>query len=322
MTAVDTTTGELVPLPTSGPPARVSPELLAAQVAEVKELMRAVLVDGTDYGRIPGTPKPALFKSGAEMLLQWARLGHRLEQVEVEADEYGKHGVTYRCVVYSLADPTVVRATCDGYCGYDEPDRDAHTTRSGKSVPRSPWNTIIKMAQKRALVGATLQATATSGLFTQDVEDLPPHHAEEDWFVVNGWPGGDPDERAAHVALVETLKSAPPAVQQAFRQWRTDAGIDLAKRLTRSEFDACRRQYETLVGDQPASDEEVTPAEIVAEVTADTAGDGDAITEEICVFCHEVVDPFEEKVEGRGLVFTADGDAAHAKCRDEAADPF
>jgi hypothetical protein len=35
-------------------------------------------------------------------------------------------------------------------------------------------NTISKMAQKRAHVGATLNATGASRIFTQDVEDLPP----------------------------------------------------------------------------------------------------------------------------------------------------
>lgn len=35
-------------------------------------------------------------------------------------------------------------------------------------------NTIVKMAVKRALVAATLLATATSGLFTQDMEDMGP----------------------------------------------------------------------------------------------------------------------------------------------------
>jgi hypothetical protein len=35
-------------------------------------------------------------------------------------------------------------------------------------------NTILKMAQKRALVAATLIATGGSGIWTQDLEDLPP----------------------------------------------------------------------------------------------------------------------------------------------------
>jgi len=40
----------------------------------------------------------------------------------------------------------------------------------------NPWdldNTLIKMACKRALVAATLNATAASDIFTQDIEDMP-----------------------------------------------------------------------------------------------------------------------------------------------------
>ena len=44
------------------------------------------------------------------------------------------------------------------------------------------YNTILKMAKKRAFVDATLTATAASNIFTQDVEDMPsvqrrPEHA-------------------------------------------------------------------------------------------------------------------------------------------------
>lgn len=35
------------------------------------------------------------------------------------------------------------------------------------------WNTVLKMAKKRAHVDAAITATASSDLFTQDVEDLP-----------------------------------------------------------------------------------------------------------------------------------------------------
>lgn len=39
--------------------------------------------------------------------------------------------------------------------------------------PYDVENTLVKMATKRAYVDATLRATATSGLFTQDLEDAP-----------------------------------------------------------------------------------------------------------------------------------------------------
>ncbi len=46
----------------------------------------------------------------------------------------------------------------------------------------NPWdldNTIMKMACKRALVAATLNATAASDIFTQDVEDMPEGTVQE-----------------------------------------------------------------------------------------------------------------------------------------------
>jgi hypothetical protein len=47
----------------------------------------------------------------------------------------------------------------------------------------NPWdldNTIMKMACKRALVAATLNATAASDIFTQDLEDMPDGTAGQD----------------------------------------------------------------------------------------------------------------------------------------------
>lgn len=41
------------------------------------------------------------------------------------------------------------------------------------------YNTVLKMATKRALVHATLNTTAASDMFTQDVEDLPREDAPE-----------------------------------------------------------------------------------------------------------------------------------------------
>jgi hypothetical protein len=45
--------------------------------------------------------------------------------------------------------------------------------------PADYYNTAVKMACKRALVAATLNATAASDIFTQDVEDMPEEVREE-----------------------------------------------------------------------------------------------------------------------------------------------
>lgn len=163
---------------------------------QLRDMMRAVLKEDVDFGVIPGTgTKPSLLKPGAEKLLQWFGFGHATERSEVERDADGARvGVTYRCTVTkAMQDGRVVTvATCEGYAGYDE-DRfyttaeqaaekeKANARRYKRDVNlakcveyRAPWNSVIKMAQKRALVGAALQATSASTLFTQDIEDMQP----------------------------------------------------------------------------------------------------------------------------------------------------
>ena len=56
------------------------------------------------------------------------------------------------------------------------------------------WNTVVKMAEKRARVDAVLAVTGASALFTQDVEDVPPPAA--------------PAEPPASGGLVEEAKQA------------------------------------------------------------------------------------------------------------------
>lgn len=159
--------------------------------------MRAVLREGDDYGVIPGTSstKPTLLKSGSEKLLQWFGFGHEMQRTEIERDADGnKVGVTYRCVVTKSlpAGLVVTTASCEGYAGYDEDrfftsalaaeQRERANAQRYQRAPnptkmvehRAPWNTVIKMAQKRALVGAALQACGASSLFTQDMEDQAP----------------------------------------------------------------------------------------------------------------------------------------------------
>ena len=158
----------------------------------LRDMMKAVLHEGTDYGVIPGTNKPSLLKPGAEKLLQWFGFGHAMERVEIEHDPGGARlGVTYRCTVNKAMPDgrVIIVATCEGYAGYDE-ERFFQTAEQARAKEennarkyrrqvnenkcveyRAPWNSVIKMSQKRALVGSALQATSGSTLFTQDVED-------------------------------------------------------------------------------------------------------------------------------------------------------
>jgi hypothetical protein len=186
---------------------RHTPEQLQAWVKQLDEVRRAVLQKGTDYDVIAGgRNQDVLFKPGAEKLLMIAGLGVHMCQIPTTIP--GHDGLTYRCSVTRQQPGATwacgqcgetasvsIRAQCEGYAGYDE-DRyfqplaqrkakaeaderrfaaaDERAVKSWKweSITedyKAPLNTLMKMAQKRALVGATLNALAASGLFTQDL---------------------------------------------------------------------------------------------------------------------------------------------------------
>lgn len=182
-TEIDVVTGEIMPagLITS----RLSPAETRERAQWVREVTGAALTKDVDYGVIPGTDKPALLKPGAEMLLLAAGLGFTITKID-DDDSRNHRGVTYRCTVKR---GDMVVAECDGYAGYDESrfytsaadaeaKERANAERYRRQVNtskfteyRAPWNSVMKMAQKRALVGAALNAVAGSGLFTQDLDD-------------------------------------------------------------------------------------------------------------------------------------------------------
>ncbi len=85
--------------------------------------------------------------------------------------------------------PTIIKGKADygggwlcfakkGGCGAKFNDGDKAIEAQATGQAENPdladcYNTCLKMAQKRAFVGAVLTATAASDIFTQDVEDLP-----------------------------------------------------------------------------------------------------------------------------------------------------
>ncbi len=178
----------------------MTPESAKAMDDQVRRCTEAVLREGTDYGVIPGTNgEKSLWRPGAQKLLQWFGLGYTCDRVEVERDDDGrKHGITYKCTVARrLPDGTLdIKATCEGTADYDEKkfyktaeqvQRDAEdrerinadkyrrvarpTKWQGLPEYRADWNALMKRAQKRAIVGAVVDATAAGGIFADREED-------------------------------------------------------------------------------------------------------------------------------------------------------
>lgn len=187
----------------------LKPEQVLEQVNLIQHVMSKVMQDKVHYGTIPGCgDKPTLLKPGAEKLLLTFRLASKYEVVHsIESDTMIMYRV--RCDLVHINSGNFV-GSGEGACNSKESKYRYRTENTGKEVPKEYWekrdssllggsqfstrkndgtwwimhkvehdnhwdnqNTILKMAEKRALVAAILNATAASDIFTQDIEDMP-----------------------------------------------------------------------------------------------------------------------------------------------------
>lgn len=209
----------------------IMPVLVVEQMRErrrlMQELVRDALVREVDFGVIPGTTKPTLFKSGAEKLCTFFGLSVRLACLDAQEDWLGEaHGgepffsYRYRATInrgdllvaeaegsctswesrYRYRDskrccpqcgqPAIIKGKAEygggwvcfkkqGGCGAKF--REGDQAIEGQAIGRvanpdviDQVNTVQKMAQKRAMIAATLIAVNASDFFTQDLDDLHP----------------------------------------------------------------------------------------------------------------------------------------------------
>jgi hypothetical protein len=153
----------------------LDPSQAALLADQVRDMTRAVLVDGVDYGPPwPGQQKKVLLKPGAERLAQWFGLGVELRRGETIMDprKNTRVGVYASC---RLTKRGAVTHEVERYAGRDE-----------SKFAKAPWDTIVAMAEKRALVAAIRIATGTSGLFDEEGEGWdaraerdPEHYGDE-----------------------------------------------------------------------------------------------------------------------------------------------
>lgn len=138
-----------------------------------------------DYGIIPGSKKKSLLKPGAEKLLKLFKLGCRNRQVDKVIDRSANFAMfTYRSEIFCLRSGVVV-ADCEGSTNSQENKYRERTVWKKKELPNGQeisesskeetpvcdiLNTLMKMTQKRSMIGATIIATAASDYFTQDME--------------------------------------------------------------------------------------------------------------------------------------------------------
>jgi hypothetical protein len=164
----------------------------------VQEVMRGIMKKDTHYGTIPGTPKPTLYKPGAEVLCVTFRIAQEYQIIDLSDALTARFRVT--CVGRHQVSGIVLGEGV-GECSSAEEKykwRKAVCTEEFDLMPESMrrlkfsmWNnklekkiqvrteaadlsnTVLKMACKRAMIAMTLNVTAASDIFTQDIEDLP-----------------------------------------------------------------------------------------------------------------------------------------------------
>jgi hypothetical protein len=234
--------------------ARYMPTLTVKQFTEresqLKEL-KAMLVEGTDYGTIPGTPKPTLYQAGAQKICAFFGYAPSYTVEEIEDWDGSRHGgeplfyYKYTCTLMkdgkpvgqgtgscnsweskyryrwssdapanvegvvtrdgTISEPQFAVTKAETSGPYGKPaqywDRFKEAVKDGTAkkgtrekkgggtmdtweiggklyrIPNEGFpdiiNTVQKIAQKRAYVGACLSATGASQYFTQDIEDMP-----------------------------------------------------------------------------------------------------------------------------------------------------
>lgn len=185
--------------------ALVSAQEIRARVNAIQEVMQAVMKEDVHYGKIPGTPKPTLFKPGAEVLCATFSIAPSYRIEDLSTADHVRYRIT--CVGTHQQSSTVLGegvGECstgeEKYCWraavcseeFDDTPVNLRRVKYAKvwneqtrrkdgvsrvqqirTQPADLANTVLKMACKRAHVAMTLNVTAASDIFTQDIEDLP-----------------------------------------------------------------------------------------------------------------------------------------------------
>ena len=120
-----------------------------------------------DFGVIPKTKKPSLFKSGAEKIAMGYGL---LQQYEIESkiEQTGKDAMFYYLIKCNLVKVVngVSYVLTSGYGSANTMEK-----RNGFNGAYDAANSTLKMAMKRALVAAAIAISGVSDAFTQDMEN-------------------------------------------------------------------------------------------------------------------------------------------------------
>ena len=159
----------------AGEKQELSVEDLQGQAAKVQAALKAVMKKGEHYGTIGGVNKPFLFKAGAEKLGFMFRLAPSFE-IQKQDHEHGHREYSVVCTLTHIPTGDLVAqgvgscSTLEGKYRYRNVYENGSKNRIENPNIADTYNTILKMAKKRAHVDAMITACAASDIFSQDEE--------------------------------------------------------------------------------------------------------------------------------------------------------
>ena len=120
-----------------------------------------------DFGVIPGTKSPSLFKAGAEKIVNAYGFFTRYTiESKIEDPEKPLFFYTVKCELVKVANDGTEYVFTTGYGSANTFEK-----RNGRNDAWNSANATLKMAQKRALVSAAISVGGLSDAFTMDMED-------------------------------------------------------------------------------------------------------------------------------------------------------
>lgn len=172
---------------------------VSEQRTAIAQMMATVMKKDIDYGTIPGTPKPTLYKPGSEKLLSMFHLAAKpivddlstpdcmRFRVFVQITEMGSGRYLGEGVGEASSAETKYQwraIICDEEYQTTPDDRRRMIFKRGydgkaptkvyqvRTCMEDIANTVLKMAKKRAQIDAVLTVTAASDVFMQDAQEI------------------------------------------------------------------------------------------------------------------------------------------------------
>ncbi len=256
------------------------------RVMKIRDVMEHVMIEGEHFGTIPGTSKPTLYQPGVQKLLQVFMFR---PEIVIEDAVREKDFISYiiKCDVVHIPTGNHI-ASGLGACNSREDKYRYRLDNTGRMVPKdywksqdptvlggpqfrprkkagkwfifmqvendNPWdsdNTILKMATKRAIMAATLNATAASDIFvTGEDPDGEPGPEPETVPEKEAPPERDPDQEETLMIslreLGEALGKDLKTIKDAIKGAKGLEGLEALK----SSWEKTLREREEMKGSQ------------------------------------------------------------------------